>query len=447
MRSLRNAASHKLLVFLFLAIIPAIAIALASPVWLGHETKTHAAPAQSVTQQGAPALPPAISQGVSVHGVPAWESDGYRGSTIKIGIIDRDFQGFANLMGTELPDNTPILTRVYAQCYTAVGAPTGTIADCEHTCVVDCPAFVGHGTSVAEIIADVAPSASLYIANPGEFDDEDDLKATVEWMAGEGVKVINHSIGYDIEAPGDGSSGLAVTDNHILDVINYAVTNGIIWVNSGGNDAEKTWYGPYREGTVNNDWHEFYAADSDEGNTITLQADKRIVAELRWDDSWGGANCDLNLELRRSGIIKPDASSTRLQRGEDYQRPYEILGYVPRTTANYYLAIEKKNCADEPDWMQLRLTATTTLERHSGDHDVGVPAESNNAGMLAVGAARHDNTNDVRDSSNRGPTVLPHIAGHTKPDIVGATCVATKTDPPEFCGTSGAAPHVAGLAA
>ncbi len=57
MRSLRNAASHKLLVFLFLAIIPAIAIALASPVWLGHETKTHAAPAQSVTQQGAPPAP------------------------------------------------------------------------------------------------------------------------------------------------------------------------------------------------------------------------------------------------------------------------------------------------------------------------------------------------------------------------------------------------------
>ena len=95
----------------------------------------------------------------------------------------------------------------------------------------------------------------------------------------------------------------------------------------------------------------------------------------------------------------------------------------------------------------MRLTATTNLQHYSGGHDVGVPAESNNAGMLAVGAARHDNTNDVRGSSNRGPTVLPYPAGRTKPDIVGATCVATATDPPEFCGTSGAAPHVAGLAA
>ena len=76
--SFRNTSSPKLLVFLFLAIIPAIAIALASPVGLGHETKTYAAPAQRVTQQGAPALPPAMSQGVSVHAVPAWEYDGYR---------------------------------------------------------------------------------------------------------------------------------------------------------------------------------------------------------------------------------------------------------------------------------------------------------------------------------------------------------------------------------
>ena len=92
MHMLRNTSSPKLLVFFLLAIIPALVIALASLVWLGHETKTHAAPAHSMTQQGAPALPPAISQGVSVHGVPAWEYDGYRGSTIKIGIIDRDFQ-------------------------------------------------------------------------------------------------------------------------------------------------------------------------------------------------------------------------------------------------------------------------------------------------------------------------------------------------------------------
>ena len=313
MRSLRNAASHNVLAFLFLGVL-ALAIALAYPFWFDNGTKTHAAPAGSVAQQ---APMPVVSQGVSVHGVPAWEHDGYTGSTIKIGIIDRDFKGFRGLMGTELPENTPILTRVHAQCYTAAGVPTDIIANCEHPCAVDCPSYVGHGTSVAEIIADVAPSVTLYISDASEFNKKRDLKTAVEWMAGEGVKVINHSIGLDIKAPGDGSSGLPVGDNHILDVIDYAVTNGIIWVNSGGNDARKTWYGPYREGSTNNNWHDFHTApDSDEGNTITLNARDVIVAELRWDDSWGGANCNLDLHLRESGTRPRNrAGKSRLSRG------------------------------------------------------------------------------------------------------------------------------------
>ena len=163
MRSLRNAASHNVLVFLFLGVL-ALAIALAYPFWFDNGTKTHAAPAGSVAQQ---APMPVVSQGVSVHGVPAWEHDGYTGSTIKIGIIDRDFKGFRGLMGTELPENTPILTRVHAQCYTAAGVPTDIIANCEHPCAVDCPSYVGHGTSVAEIIADVAPPTPT--PTPGEL--------------------------------------------------------------------------------------------------------------------------------------------------------------------------------------------------------------------------------------------------------------------------------------
>ena len=444
MRSLRNANSHNSIVFSFLTVVLTLAIALASPLWLGDSTKTHAAPTRSVTQQGAPA----VSQGVAVHGAPAWIQDGFTGSTIKVGIIDKDFQGFSNLMGTDLPQNTPIITRVHARCYTDIGIHTNIIADCEDPCTVDCLDYVGHGTAVAEIIADVAPSASLYIANPNRFDDEDDLKATVEWMVGQGVKVINHSIGHNINAPGDGSSGLTVDQNHILDVIDYAVTNGILWVNSGGNNALKTWYGLYRDGPTpqTHDFDTFPGVD--EGNTVFLQAGTKVYAQLRWEDSWNGADCDLDLYLKRSSTNLPEGIN-----GDDYQtgraghHPYELVTHNVSVSTYYYLTIKKYNCADTPDWMQLRLKTTNNLEHHSGDHDVGVPAESNNAGMLAVGAARHDNLNEVLASSNRGPTVLPYPVGRTKPDIVGASCVATTTNPSEFCGTSSAAPHVAGLAA
>ena len=92
----KNTTSSKLLVLFFLAIITALALVFVSPLWLGDDTKTHAAPAQSMSQQGTPALPPTISQGVSVHGVPAWEHDGYTGGTVKVGVIVIDFYGFAD---------------------------------------------------------------------------------------------------------------------------------------------------------------------------------------------------------------------------------------------------------------------------------------------------------------------------------------------------------------
>ena len=158
MSSFSNLAYPKLLLFSCLGIVAALAIALVSPVWLGNAEKTQAASIKSVTSQGIlPTPTPAVSQGVAVHGTHAWRHDGYTGSTVKIGIIDWDFQGFTNLMGTELPANTPIITRVYAQCYTAAGMDNPTIADCEDPCTVNCESYVGHGTSVAEIIADVAP--------------------------------------------------------------------------------------------------------------------------------------------------------------------------------------------------------------------------------------------------------------------------------------------------
>ena len=96
--------------------------------------------------------------------------------------------------------------------------------------------------------------------------------------------------------------------------------------------------------------------------------------------------------------------------------------------------------------MQLRWwTGADRLEHRSTNHHVGVPAESDNPGMLAVGAAAHSTPTVVRDTSNKGPTVKDSLK---KPDIVGATCVSTATDGFNgFCGTSAAAPHVAGMAA
>ena len=65
-----------------------------------------------------------VSQGVAAHGVPSWHAAGYKGSGVKIGIIDAGFKDFA---GSELPST------VSARCYTAVGEFTSTLSDCDPT--------------------------------------------------------------------------------------------------------------------------------------------------------------------------------------------------------------------------------------------------------------------------------------------------------------------------
>ena len=44
-----------------------------------------------------------VSGGVAAHGVPSWHAAGYKGSGVKIGVIDLSFKGFAELMGSGLP--------------------------------------------------------------------------------------------------------------------------------------------------------------------------------------------------------------------------------------------------------------------------------------------------------------------------------------------------------
>ena len=191
-----------------------------------------------------PEYGPITSQGVQAHLATAWHSAGFTGQGVKVGIISLGFNGYSALMGVELPDN------VVARCYTSTEEFTSDLADCEAEAQV--PAtfpsqcidyFDGadpHGTAVAEAVIDIAPDATLYIANPGSWAD---LKATTEWMAGEGVSVMNHSVGWRFTGPGDGTSNF-FTDTP-LDTVDQAVARGATWGNAAGNEGQDIWSGPY----------------------------------------------------------------------------------------------------------------------------------------------------------------------------------------------------------
>ena len=371
-----------------------------------------------------PAQGTVVSEGSQAHGAPVWHAAGVRGQGVKIGIIDAGFTGFTSLMGTELPAS------VEARCYTGIGVFTSRLSDC-----------VGgrHGTAVTEAAFDIAPEATYYITNAFT---QGNLMTAVQWLVQNDVDVINASLGWPWNGPGDGTSPFSVS---VLRSVDTAVAGGITWVNSAGNKADATWFGGSNRTPFDPrfDIRFQYFSGNDSDNCVRLNAGEAFAAQLRWDDTWNGAVRDLDLFLFR-GTTVVDAGSNP-QSGNSFHIPFEQLIYIAPTSGSYCLVVSHKNSNPSvPSWIQLQAANSHRLEHHTLSHSIGNPAESRNPGLLAVGAAPWNDTFTIEGFSSRGPTP----DGRIKPDIVGADRVRTASfGTVGFRGTSASSPHVAGLAA
>ena len=370
-----------------------------------------------------------ISQGVAAHAANAWHTAGYTGAGVKVGVIDGGFEGFSALMGSELPAN------VTARCYTDLGVFTSNLADCENG--------RPHGTAVSETLLDIAPDVTLYIANPRT---KGDLRPTVDWLVEQDVDVINMSVDWTWDGPGNGASPFSFSPLRSVDA---AVTGGAMWANSAGSSATGTWFGAFSD-PDRNDYLNFKSGVN--YNAVQLEAGQRFLAQLRWQDNWPRAQRDLDLFL--SNAAGDDvAYSNDLQSGGSGHIPYEFLTFTPATSGTYYLWV-KSFSGTPPGWVQLQAFAFSgeNLAHYTERGSINNPAESANPGMLAVGAAHYRDVNTIASYSSRGPTP----DDRTKPDIVGADCAAVSTyseytrsngQPCWFWGTSQSSAHVAGLAA
>ncbi len=249
-----------------------------------------------------------LSQGVAAHLVNAWHARGVTGQGVKIGIIDSGFRDIRSIQGTELP------TIIHARCFSSLGRYSTNLADCESVPEVTWEADPsclpyrrglasrpGHGTIVAETVLDMAPGATLYIADPSS---SGDLASIVNWMTSQGVTVINMSLSWVYDGPGDGTSKYS---SSALRAVDRAVSRGALWVNSAGNSGQESWLSAWSDPDSDGKMS-FSRTVNDEVMDIPLRPCTRYLIQLRWKDDWFGPDTDLDLhwykEKRRGDIFQ-----------------------------------------------------------------------------------------------------------------------------------------------
>ncbi len=338
------------------------------------------------------------SEGVETIFLQDWHQLGLTGEGVRIAIVDSGFAGYEALLGEDLPAEVSTLF----------------ISDADAS---------EHGTAVAEIVHDVAPGAALQLVS---FDTEVEFLSACEQLSKGDAQVVNCSVSWDnVWHPDD--------DNLLSQAVNALVEQGLIWVQSAGNEAENYWSGTLADqdgdGWLELDGQEQIAIFADEGYAS---------ASLRWDEPYGSAALDLQLVLYPAGDKIPCAWADDPQDGSG--DPWEAAScHTDDEALTLAIFDESGQAAGSQAWLWSYWGLDEALVRP--EQTVSVPGAS--SGAIAVGAV-HWWDHVLAPYSSQGPT----YDGRLKPDLSAPTAVTTASQGIlSFTGTSAAAPHAAGAAA
>ncbi len=365
------------------------------------------------------------SEGVGASAADTWHAEGIDGTGVKLGIIDGDFQGYTDLLGTDLPET------VVARDYTGDGMEGG----------------VAHGTAVSEIAYDMAPGAEMYLSKIGSLTD---FSNAIDDFIADGVNIASMSLVWLYAGePGDGTGPVSA-------IADRARQNGIFFSAAAGNYARSHWDGYYTD-TFEDDFHEWIPGVQEvnffgpgDGSAYLIPAGWELLIYLRWDD-WTNVDQDYDLYLlhwTEEGweIV---AISENWQDGGAGETPEEAIDYIVPEDGFYGIAIYRFD-ATRDVFLDLYEMTTVGLDQRVPERSMLAPA--NSPSVIAAGASdASDPSYPLEPYSSHGPSNGPGgtpNGGHLRPDITGYDFVSTVSYGPQgFPGTSAAAPHVAGAAA
>lgn len=353
-----------------------------------------------------------------------WQRDGFNGSGVTIGVIDY----------VDVP--------LYWNEVEHGPRPTGAQVRCLDN-RTDCSAWYfdgkdrggeNHGVAVVETLREVAPGARLVFGRATSLQDYRDL---IDWFVTQGVTVITRSLGSRYDDPGDGRGDLN-------EIAAYAVSKGILWVNSGGNNGD----GKYFRQPVSLVGLGFVSFG---GSQYLPFKGKVSLGGVRWANDWDAgllARTDYDVVLLRAPKGRPELGvpiATSVAKQTLGAPPIELISgtFTPGPDEQLYLTVK---------WLLGDITGDVIEVLDYGDgiatgtqaaYSAATPiVTSRSPGVISVGAVDPPGGGIAGPYSAQGPSndgrVIPAVSA---PSGYYTTVLGG------FSGTSAAAPVVSAMAA
>lgn len=380
-----------------------------------------------------------LSEGDGAHNGPAARALGVTGAGVKVGIIsDSIDQVGGRVAASQASGDLPASVNV----------------------ITDDTVFPSdEGRAMAEIVYDTAPGITQMAFASGTASGAAGKASAIDALVADGARIIADDIFYLSEP--------FFQDGQVAQAADRARAAGVLYFASAGNRARQSHESAPRFPAGTNVLHDFDAgAPTDTTQTLVTVPDGRFAqVALQWDEAWGAAKSDIDLELVRAsdGALLASAATDNVATTV----PSEIATWTNDTGAPVAVGVRIRffgAAGGAPAVTRLKYIArgnfgTFSIAEHDTASDTINPDAAAATGSLAVAAVRWDDAglNTPEPFSSRGPKIrifdqngnrfdAPEV--RQKPELASADGVNTSvTGFQPFFGTSAAAPSAAGVAA
>jgi hypothetical protein len=302
------------------------------------------------------------------------------------------------------------------------------------------PGTGAEGQALIQVAQTLAPGATLRFASG--IASGIAFEQAIQCLEAAGARVIVDDLGFYDEP--------FFEDGPVANATRAAVQAGVSFHSATGNDGEDHYGAPFKA-TAGSSHHDFAASGAaDNYDEIDVAAGDTLDCVLQWNDPFGAAADDYDLELYDLSTPTPALITQSTNRQTGTQDPLEEISVknTATTAGRAGVAITKFAGADRT--LALFCFGGQTIQYVTpAGSIVGHPAVPE---VVAVGAmdASDPGLDTVEAFSSRGPVEIDFPAPETraKPDLVAFDGVTTSVpgfNP--FFGTSAAAPDSAAVAA